>query len=257
MANAVIGFIGVIAGALLGGLLSLYVDRQKQRRAAWVAARLMASELDVVVGRMRSAAIGADWWAGDLPTDAWRGQLANLAYDTAHLAKVVAAYTIVDRWNSGLKSQRRLDSNRNELNEEANAIATVADLLRTPPRSRLGLASSRALILFIPAALVVFAGFIPQVDLNSTSLAAALEAKTGDDAYFECTPSIDEWLCTEHHLDRPRGACGIGSRPLSRSGLALGLVTIASAAIAPCSKVAPDTKWHASRAGDKVVATPD
>jgi hypothetical protein len=79
MATAVIGLVGVIAGALLGGLFSINVDRLKERRRAIVAGRLISTELGTIGERMRAAAKKGYWWAADLPTEAWKTQRDSLA----------------------------------------------------------------------------------------------------------------------------------------------------------------------------------
>lgn len=96
MTAALIGLIGVIAGALLGGLVNAWVERRRQRTAAWVAARLIAAELDVVERRVSSAIQNKNWWPGELPTNAWKAQLANLASGPASLTKLVAAYEKIE-----------------------------------------------------------------------------------------------------------------------------------------------------------------
>jgi hypothetical protein len=79
MAIAVIGLVGVIAGALLGGLVSIYVDHLKEGRQALVAGRLISAELGTIKERMLGSAHSGRWWASDLPTEAWQTQRESLA----------------------------------------------------------------------------------------------------------------------------------------------------------------------------------
>ena len=78
MAIAVIGLVGVIAGALLGGLVTLYVDRVKLRRQAVVAGRLISTELEAIRTRMQGSVNAGQWWVPDLPTEAWKSQQESL-----------------------------------------------------------------------------------------------------------------------------------------------------------------------------------
>jgi hypothetical protein len=81
MAAALIGLIGLIAGALLGGLLTFSVEMSKRRRTAHAAGSLVASELTAVIDRLLNAASapgGPKRWKGKLPTRAWETCAADL-----------------------------------------------------------------------------------------------------------------------------------------------------------------------------------
>jgi hypothetical protein len=74
MTAALIGLIGIIAGALLGGLLTFGVEASKRRKTAYAAGSLIATELIIVIERMISAIPERGdpvRWEGDLPTTAW------------------------------------------------------------------------------------------------------------------------------------------------------------------------------------------
>lgn len=82
MAIAIVGLIGVIAGALLGGLLSFSVEASKRRNAAYMAGSLIATELAAVIDIMLSAFPETgppEWWEVHLlPTTFWSTHAAEL-----------------------------------------------------------------------------------------------------------------------------------------------------------------------------------
>jgi hypothetical protein len=79
MTAALIGLIGVVAGALLAGLANYEVERRKRLDAARAAGLLIADELQVAVRRLKSATAD-EWWAGELPTEAWKTNLKDLVH---------------------------------------------------------------------------------------------------------------------------------------------------------------------------------
>lgn len=81
MAAALIGLIGIVAGALLGGLLTFGVETSKRRRSAYAAGTLIATELGVVINRLASAipeSGDTQRWEGSLPTTAWETHAVDI-----------------------------------------------------------------------------------------------------------------------------------------------------------------------------------
>lgn len=114
--------------------------------------------------------------------------------------------------------------------------------------------ASRVLLVVVPIAVLAYGVLVPQVNLNSSTVAAALEAQAGDKTLIDCNPSGDEWLCTEHFLSQPRGTCQVGTRsPHSPMLTQVGLVSVAPAA-APCVEIVQQARLRAERKGDRVVA---
>jgi hypothetical protein len=79
MIPALIGLIGVIAGALLGGIVNFVVDRQKQRRVARASGVLVDVELKAALVMVEAAAKERSWWPGELATDAWEQHSIDFA----------------------------------------------------------------------------------------------------------------------------------------------------------------------------------
>ncbi len=81
MTGALIGLIGVIVGALLGGLLTFGVEASKRRKVAYAAGSLIATELTIIINRLMSAFPESgqpERWQGSLPTTAWDARAADL-----------------------------------------------------------------------------------------------------------------------------------------------------------------------------------
>src|SRR5260370_14422937 len=101
MTEALIGLIGVVVGALFGGIVNSVNDRRKQVASGRVAARLIAEE--IAQSRERLLSAKRNWWEGDLPTTAWQAHVGDLALGidltNAELKDVFTAYTLIDRWN--------------------------------------------------------------------------------------------------------------------------------------------------------------
>jgi hypothetical protein len=85
MPEALIGLIGVIAGALLGGVVNADLERRKRRAAAVAAGWLIVSELEVSVRRITSALEESQLWKGDLPNEAWKANASDLSFDLRRL----------------------------------------------------------------------------------------------------------------------------------------------------------------------------
>lgn len=182
MSGALIGLIGVVAGALLGGAVSLYVQRNQERRLAAAAGRLIAGELGVVERRLRSSLVSQHWWDGELPNDAWQAHLKDLALNVspAELEKVDAAYAIIDRWNKRRRTGA-IDPKTLERLEFAWRRIWKAQywlLHRRAAANRPFRIAGNVSLLIAGILGVVVLGcalFIPRVDVNATTVATALE----------------------------------------------------------------------------------
>jgi len=102
MNAALIGLLGVVAGALLGGVVNQEVERRRRRARAGVAGRLIALELGVAARRIRSAQQSGQWWTGSLPSAEWDKHREDLALDMdpAVLDRLYDGYVIIDRRNA-------------------------------------------------------------------------------------------------------------------------------------------------------------
>jgi hypothetical protein len=86
--TALIGFLGVIVGALLTGVVGYRVERRRQQDSARVAARLIAVELETAIRILSAADLVHAPRAQHIVTEQWEGRGADLIafLDRARLA---------------------------------------------------------------------------------------------------------------------------------------------------------------------------
>lgn len=99
MTIALIGLIGVLAGALVAGLFTYQVERRRRIDTAQAAGHLILGELQVVSAKMQ----GVTGQPDELPTQIWNARAAELALDRRIdpnlLTSLVRAYGVVDIYN--------------------------------------------------------------------------------------------------------------------------------------------------------------
>lgn len=204
MTAALVGLLGVIAGALLGGVVNYSVDRKKQRAAAQVAALLIARELRAAATKMGSAVTTKGWWQGCLPTGE-KHRLQQVAFGMpAVLAPVTDAYGIIAIWNAaGRKEPPDLVRVAEGCKAIEGAQGHLERAMRPNPLPRWRWAARRpvqvaATMLVVLGALV---GLVVQrPDLDEVSVASAIEFALGENAVVECDRLGDDWLCTAYKL---------------------------------------------------------
>lgn len=260
--EALIGLIGVVAGALLGGLVRVLVDRQRQQLRARVAARLIAAELGVVVRKLQSAVKTGGWWAGELPTQAWRGHLGDLAVvvSNADLNSVQAAYESIDTWNADKVAANK--PNSDELSRYQASFGTVRDRLihlSSPARSGLMVVVARwamLVVAFLAAIGLLNAILAPRAYLDSAAVAAAVQSQFGNRVFVDCTPAGAEWSCSAHQLSDSRAACQVEASDVStpEPGLA-NVIAAAPGSASPCAETAPPAKLTVSAEPGLLVVT--
>jgi hypothetical protein len=262
MTVALIGLIGVVAGALLGGVISYRYDRKKQRTLARLGGRLLAKELTVARERMLSAADSSKWWEGKLPTIAWQGRLGDLALgldlSNNQLQGIYDAYVDVDLWNARQGSEEFGEGTAPQLRKSAGLLLPVETWLAGELVAPVLTRTQRIVSALIAAVLLLgaatFEVLVPRPDLDSQTVAAALQSQLGDQVFVDCNPSGDEWSCTEHYLSPSRAACGIittAAPAAAASPAALRIVAAISA-----SNPAPCPKWIVASDGKRLDATP-
>jgi hypothetical protein len=271
---AVIGLVGIIAGALLAGLLTIEVERRKRQKLAWIAGRMISSELKVVRTRVKSSVPEdslATWWSGMLPTDSWKahagdlapavtrnrfGQLAVLYADIGAVdvsRKIAETKIEAERANGETPSGAVIDPERQTLSELAENIemtrTELANDLGEPKNPRLtpGLLQRifdfsflivAPVLLFALAALFVFV--IPQPDVNATTVSMALESSLAPTALADCRPDASDWSCNVYKLSAPRAACQSVSTAIGISSVSYNFEPVSSSGD-PCKLVgAPD-----------------
>lgn len=324
MTGALIGLIGVVVGALLGGLLTFGVEASKRRKTAYAAGSLIATELTVVINRMKSAIpeSGAPQrWTGDLPTKAWDARTADLvlngipaqlpgapepldpriekllalcaptdpsppgvsatqAQAQAHsdllsrsrrllaprkpsrssaerpsdlLTRLGAVYASIDRWNS-----EPGDPEQCALVRDIKFYSTVRGDLKRYIRSlaRRGRTSFRRVASVAMAIAVLVIAVIllvtPRADVNSATVASALENHLGGTNVVHCDPSgMRDWQCIDYHLSEPLGACGTG---VAASGAAADDIAVELAVQrGACAEVAPPTPYGVQDDGPELM----
>src|SRR5579862_6984576 len=68
MSAAVFGLIGVVVGALLGGVVNLVVERSRRRSVALASGQVLDYEIKNAIDQIQSAVATKTWWLGDLPS---------------------------------------------------------------------------------------------------------------------------------------------------------------------------------------------
>lgn len=223
MTVALIGLIGIAVGAVLGGLIQLWVEARKRHRAAHTAGLLIGAELDVITGRLESAKPnGGRWWSGNLPSEAWKAHRSELAADVDPqlLAKLSKIYTNVDRWDVNREQPDKppavdeLDKDIAWFKSVRNELGNYASRLYSPVL----VATRRSVsLLAVTAALLVGAWFTftPRPNVTATTVASALQAHLGSSELVGCEPASNRWACTDYHLSESRNACLASATALS------------------------------------------
>lgn len=99
MGEAEIALLGVIAGALVTGLMTVYSARAERRNKARASAMLLVENLHIVRGFVQSAVERDDWWRSPLPLDAWlehRDALANGSIPGRYFHTLAGLYSILE-----------------------------------------------------------------------------------------------------------------------------------------------------------------
>jgi hypothetical protein len=258
--TALIGLVGVIAGALLGGLVTYRVERRKLRDRAGGAALLIAGELADIVSRMKGVLEDGDTpWTGALPDRHWRAQIGNLAgfLKPATLEALIGVHGLLGRWTLTVEQAATLD--RDALRKDADAIDAVSQSLTNwASGSRVGRAARSWGSGIAIAAVLAAIGFglaalsWPEPDTSDQAVAAALESGLGPRSLVECLDRPgSNWRCTVHMLGRTRQACSLSlARPPATPARSLAADT------ATCP--APETPFQmdVSQNGSKVIAAP-
>jgi hypothetical protein len=274
MSQALIGLIGVIAGALLGGLVSLWVDRSKRRRAAVAAGLLVANELGDARGKVEIARTESErlakerkaptWWLGELPTRIWMLRATDLALGNLNqsiLTKIGLQYTNIVSLNAQRSLQLTPDEKTlKEFADEVTAIDTVKTLLlgdidrigKPSPFAKF-VCTALAVVAVIVLALVVL---VPHVDVNSMTVASALEAPLGDSVFVRCNPDGDNWSCMAYPLPEARSSCGLTSLSGSPSVvLPRPFALLAASNTATCDHTGPPSRFEVSDDSKELVAS--
>ncbi len=228
MTAALVGVIGVLAGALLGGVFSSAVERRKRLVAAQAAAQLVVAELEAAEMRISDAIASAVWWTGSLSTRAWERSASDLPPGIRMhvLRRLARAYTSIESINlartdgtgapvaelpiaaPGRGGEPWTLANASEEIEKARV--ELESQLTTPPGAALRIASFGLAV--IVAVLIVVALIVQRPDLSNRTVAAAIQTATpttvGETSTVECTGAgADDWLCKVTQLVPSGRAC--------------------------------------------------
>jgi hypothetical protein len=268
--DAWIGLLGVVAGVVAGGAISLFVQRRQQVQTAVISGRLVAAELDRAVSLMEPTVSTGQWWTRDLPTEVWQAHQVELAagVDDAFLSLLETAYGSIKSLNAEYAPSKTSgtsagDTQKEDLKKDQELLKTTRDQLKTtltgPARFIQNLGRSfLATVAVIGLALLVIlliAGFTPRVDANPSSVASALQSKLGPDDYVDCLPDRSGWFCDVHYLSAPLSSCLASETslaPLNRSPSTVSYI------VAPGSTNCRDTavgKMAVTQEADELIGT--
>lgn len=274
---AIIGAVAVIVGAVFTGVASDIIERRKRRSAGRAAALAIAAELDLLASKLDSAAAPGDeqaadadathelgWWVGVPPISAWRSSFDALAaVAPRELIRFVAtAYGQAESWQAERGQAGDLPPNaaqvvqlkkdvelaeraRDDLNLFATASGWRKALRWTPDEP-----GWRKAVRWTPALLAIsaFAIFlaVPRDDINTQTVATAVEQAYGPMSVAECDQVVSHWSCSVFTLAFPRAVCLSGFMPRT---------VAASTAHPPCALSAPKRATVVDL-GDQLLITP-
>lgn len=222
MTAAVIGFIGVVAGALLTAWFSRRAEKAKRRGEACVAATQIARELENVVLEIESAIKAPGWWSGRLSTDKWKAHGAALAneIDEDLFERLTIAYDQIEAWEREKeKPEKPFLAYRGELEKNREQFKELAGRLGGAVKHSIGekvakpIAVASGLIGLALVGLLSYAAVVPRIEMTDSSIAAALERELpGERDVVGCSHSADRWNCEAGYLEAPGSGCRAADR---------------------------------------------
>jgi hypothetical protein len=285
---AVVGAIGVILGALLGGVASDAVERRKVRVAGRAAARAIGAELALAASKLGSATAPSEeasgpaaggagatapveepgWWLGVPSTRAWEARFDALAAIAPKevIEDLATAYAQIESWKSQRQQATESWPSQAQVDELKKDVVLVVDAKRTletfvsasrfqrATRWTPDVAPWRVIVFrWVPALLVVVALgavlLVPRDDVNAQTVAAAVEKGEGPHALAECDRVMDHWSCSV--------LTTVGARDRCLSGGVVASSAVPAAAIATaCQTLGPPQSVTVVDTGDRLIITP-
>lgn len=212
MTAAVVGLLGVIAGALFGGVVKSRADRRLRRVEVVATARIMAIELRSTVVTLLSAKDAGEWWPGEFPVWLWNAKSLAVSYDLdkASLEEVENAYAILRNWNATTRLMRQAGSLgpvpediKTALEWDAKKVAIAASILdreedrlrskREDERLRIRGGLGVAVVLALGVAVFLLAQTVP--DRSDAAVSHSLERALGTGYLADCDAAANEWAC--------------------------------------------------------------
>jgi hypothetical protein len=251
MSVALIGLVGVIAGALIGGWTNSWIEERKRLHDARGAKRLIAAEFeDAAI--CAETAIEEGRWPEGLSDKEWQeGRGALLAaMDKAAVNKLTTAHGVVSDWikesqeehaeppdETATASYRR---NVKFLREISKGLANgELKTERVARRRRRTYTTIGAVIGLAIVVVLAMAAFVPRPHLTDQTIASALQSKLGHGALVACREGEDDWLCKATFEPPPHPTCGSQAAMRARRPRS---ETVALVATPRCSKIAPPAK---------------
>jgi len=213
MTAAMVGLLGVIAGALLGGVVKSRADRRLRRVEVVATARIMAIELRSTALMLRTAGTSGEWWVGDLAVGLWDAKSLAVAYDLdeSSLADVENSYALLRNLNASRRSITEAEKQRKPTEDTKSGLGTYATMvdkaasvldkeacgLRSKRRNerlwiRGGLAGVVVLALVV-AGWLVLVQTVP--DRSEPAVSHALETALGTGYLADCDGAGNDWAC--------------------------------------------------------------
>jgi hypothetical protein len=207
MTAAVIGVIGLIAGALITGLLDYRAARSNRRTRARVAGNLIATELELAIKRLDLARDKNRWWGQDFPSERWKANADALAVDVRRtlIDELAEAYAMLESWNLERAEGRDPVPNATQIKEikdhrtRLNALkCRLRSEVRAPLSARVYKPirfTAVAIAAVVVATPFLIAGFVQRPVLTDATIAAALQEKIAGPELVNCSDTTDRWVC--------------------------------------------------------------
>jgi hypothetical protein len=264
MTVAMLGLVGVVIGALLGGIASAAVERNKQRAAAAGLAAMMSQELQENAERIEDTLRSHTWWKDELRNDAWTGDRRDLFAVLGRRPEEFGshlrdAYVLVDESNSLWKMK---GANPPDADDELklapmaaalrNAVVKLHESLREDTRRerrsriRFGLVATASILL---AFAVILA--IPFEHRTEATVAAAVESVFPNTA-ADCDREADDWRCTVYSLAAGNSTCYLGDQ---NPAVALAAPPAPGEDRSSCELAGPPFVLYVFNGGDHLIVT--
>ena len=252
MTAAVIGFIGVIAGALVTGWLNHRAEKDRRRAEARVAAQLIAAELENAVIELESSIEENKWWTGELLTKKWEDHASALAMEAERglLESLADAYAQLEDWDRerkrakspkpSLELSKELETNQAQFKSLAEQLKEVVEPTSGRGSDLIAVAVKSFAILatLIVVGALAYAAFVPRAETTDSSIATALERELPGEEIVYCSHDADRWHCNVAYPTTPRSTCRRVAEPNFRH---VSLQTGPASGNGPCGK--SSTAW--------------
>jgi hypothetical protein len=265
MTAAVIGVIGVVAGALLGGLLNYQAERSRRRALACVAGNLIAAELNLAAKRVEGVIQGEGWAPVDFPTQVWKENAGALAMEVtpALIDELASAYALLELWDCEKNEGNDLSAEKiDEITGEPKLFKSLATRVQAASRgsgARFGrpirvLVGAVALVAVTVAFLAVL--FVPRTETTDATIANALQEQLSGATTVDCSKAEGRWHCDVSYSRQPTGNCPSAATSLGGLGQAeVKLVSSQSGCSLPGVATEPSS-YDVAEGSDGPVATP-